>query len=69
MIAETDHAEPTGEAEWRADLRHDAARYDREWAYYPQYYIAAGDVDERFLVDGTTSSASQLAHVKLAAGL
>ena len=56
MIVETDHAEPAPRRV-RATLGGEQifdttrARYVWEWAYYPQYYIPAEDIDPRFLVD------------------
>src|SRR6202046_3513251 len=56
MIAETNHVEPAPR-HVRATLGGEQifdttrARYVWEWPYYPQYYIPAGDIDSRFLVD------------------
>ena len=56
MIMQADHVEPSPRRV-RAMLGGEQifdttrARYVWEWAYYPQYYIPAGDIDPRFLVD------------------
>jgi uncharacterized protein (DUF427 family) len=56
MVAEANHVEPAPRRV-RATLAGEQifdttrARYVWEWPYYPQYYIPAGDIDSRFLVD------------------
>ena len=55
-ITETNHVEPAPRRV-RATLGGEQifdttrARYVWEWPYYPQYYIPAEDIDQRFLVD------------------
>ena len=55
-ITKTNHVEPAPRRV-RATLGGEQifdttrARYVWEWPYYPQYYIPAGDIDRRFLVD------------------